>query len=109
MDIRTIETKTHGRYLVEGRPSSPMLVGFHGYMENASITLDVLGKIAGDRDWLKVSIQGLHRFYNRAHDVVIANWMTSEDRELAIADNLAYVKAVLDAVRREYNPRTPVV
>jgi predicted esterase len=109
MDIRTIETTTHGRYLVEGPPGAPMLVGFHGYMENAAITMDILRRIVGDRAWLMVSVQGLHRFYNRGHDVVIANWMTSEDRELAIADNIAYVKAVLDTVRREYSSRKPVV
>jgi predicted esterase len=109
MDIRTIETTTHGRYLVEGPPGASMLVGFHGYMENALITLDVLRKISGDNEWLRVSIQGLHRFYNRAHDTVIANWMTSEDRELAIADNIGYVNAVLDAVCAEYNAPRPAV
>jgi predicted esterase len=39
-------------------------------------------------------VQGLHRYYTRKGDVVAA-WMTREDRELAIADNIAYVKAVL--------------
>ena len=41
-----------------------------------------------------VSIQALNRFYTRAN-TVIAGWMTSEDREHAIADNIAYVAAVL--------------
>ncbi len=38
-----------------------------------------------------VSVQALNRFYNRSNDAIVANWMTREDRELAIADNLAYV------------------
>ena len=108
MDTRTIETRTHGRYLVEGPPDAPLIVSFHGYMENASISLDALRRIA-DGHWLKVSIQGLHRFYNRAHDTVIAGWMTSEDRELAIADNIAYVNAVLNDVCGGRQHRRPAV
>ena len=42
-------------------------------------------------------MQGLNRYYTRHGDMVAA-WMTREDRELAIADNIAYVAAVLDAV-----------
>ena len=109
MDTRTIATTTHGRYLVDGPADAPLLVSFHGYMENASISLDALRRIANDGDWLKVSIQGLHRFYNRAHDTVIAGWMTSEDRELAIADNIAYVNAVLDEVCGGRQNRRPAV
>ena len=109
MDTRTIATTTHGRYLVEGPPGAPLIVSFHGYMENASISLDALRRIAGEGEWLKVSIQGLHRFYNRAHDTVIAGWMTSEDREFAIADNIAYVNAVLDEVCAGKHNRRPAV
>jgi predicted esterase len=43
-------------------------------------------------------VQGLHRFYERATQQVVAHWMTSEDRDLAIADNVAYVDAVVSAV-----------
>jgi len=98
LDTRTISTGTHGRYLV-GIPehSRGTLVGFHGYQENAAITFEVLKQIAADRSIGVVSIQGLHRFYTRNNDV-IASWMTKEDRELAIADNVAYVAAVVQAV-----------
>src|SRR5438132_11163700 len=35
---RSIETITHGRYLVEApKPGLPMLVGFHGYAESAEM------------------------------------------------------------------------
>ena len=89
METRTIPTQTHGRYLIDiPGQSRATLVGFHGYQENAAIQLDVLRKIAGGRSIGLVSIQGLHRFYTRANDVV-AGWMTKEDRELAIADNTA--------------------
>ncbi|HVE72462.1 MAG TPA: phospholipase [Thermoanaerobaculia bacterium] len=85
----------HGRYLYEER-GEPLLVGFHGYAETADANMAELHRI--QCDWSLLSIQALHRFYTRAGDVV-ASWMTSQDRELAIADNLSYVRSVLDAVR----------
>ena len=79
-----------------------MLVGFHGYGEGAETQLERMRAIPGADRWLLVSIQGLHRFYQRRTNEVVASWMTRQDRELAIADNLAYVAAVIDAVEREY-------
>jgi predicted esterase len=46
-------------------------------------------------------VQALHPFYTRDQRVV-ANWMTRQDREFAIADNIDYVGRVLAAVRREW-------
>ena len=109
MDIRTISTGTHGRYLVEiPGHSRATLVGFHGYQENAAITFDVLRQVAAGRSIGLVSIQGLHRFYTRANDVV-ASWMTKEDRELAIADNVAYVARVLSAIADEHGITRPLI
>ena len=109
MDTRTISTGTHGRYLVDiPEPSRGTLVGFHGYQESAAITFDVLRQIAAERSIGVVSIQGLHRFYSRSNDVV-ASWMTKEDRELAIADNVAYVANVLAAVADEYGITRPLI
>jgi predicted esterase len=79
-----------------------MLVGFHGYGEGADIQLERMRRIPGADRWLLVSIQGLHRFYQRRANEVVASWMTRQDREHAIADNLAYASAVIDAVEREY-------
>jgi predicted esterase len=84
-----------------------VLVGFHGYAEHAAHMMEALAAMRGDRPWLLVSVQALNRFYNRARDVV-GNWMTREDRELAIADNIAYVAAVVAAVRDEH-PTTDVI
>ena len=88
--------------------SRATLVGFHGYQENAAVTLDVLRQIVAGRSIGMVSIQGLHRFYTKANDV-IASWMTKEDRELAIADNLAYVAKVMSAVADEYGITRPLI
>jgi predicted esterase len=109
MPTRTISTQTHGRYLVEiPDHSRATLVGFHGYQENAAIHMDVLRRIAAGRPIGLVSIQGLHRFYTRATDVV-ASWMTKEDRELAITDNVAYVANVLSAVADEFGITRPMI
>jgi predicted esterase len=102
---RTIAAGTHGRYLIEPPASAgpaPMLVGFHGYGEGATAQLDRMRRVPGADRWLLVSIQGLHRFYQRRVNEVVASWMTRQDRELAMADNLAYVAAVTAAVDREY-------
>jgi predicted esterase len=109
---RTIAIGTHGRYLLEPPASAgpaPMLVGFHGYGEGAGIQLERMRRIPGADRWLLVSIQGLHRFYQRRANEVVASWMTRQDREHAIADNLAYASAVFDAVEREYPGGTRLV
>ncbi len=110
MQISTIEVRTHGRYLIDhpgGGQPCPLLVGFHGYAENAERMLEALARIRGERRWLLVSVQALNRFYNRGNDVV-ANWMTRQDRALAIADNIAYVASVIAAARRQH-PTTDTI
>src|SRR4029450_21062 len=106
MDVveRNIATTTHGRFLI-ARPSvsdaEPLLVGFHGYAETVETQMARLRAIPSADEWVVVSIQGLHRFYERRTNEVIASWMTRQDRELAIADNLAYVSTVIEDVVRE--------
>ena len=103
--VHTIETATHGRYLVEppGTPGpAPLLVGFHGYGEHAERHLAELRRIPGAERWLRVAVQSLHRHYSADRRHVVGSWMTRQDRELAIADNIAYVRGVVDAVRRRY-------
>jgi predicted esterase len=108
---RRIPTGTHGRYLVEPPAHAgvaPVLIGFHGYAEPAEAQLDRMRAIPGADRWMLVAIQGLHRFYQRRTNEVVAGWMTRQDRELAIADNLAYVAGVMDAVARDW-PGAPRV
>ena len=102
--IATIEARTHGRYLVcspRARGPWPLLVGFHGYAETSGDHMDAMRTIPGAEEWLLVSIQALHPFYTRK-DRVVASWMTRDDRELAIADNLDYVGRVLNRIRAEH-------
>ena len=88
--VRAIAVTTHGRYLVMAPAETPagLIVGFHGYAENAEIHLEALRAIPGVERWLVVAIQALHPFYTR-DERIVANWMTRQDREQAIADNLA--------------------
>lgn len=100
---RQVAATIHGRYLLEA-PSdvegSPLLVGFHGYGENAERHLEELRRIPGASRCVLCAVQALHPFYNRSGEV-IACWMTSLDRERAIHDNVAYVASVVASVRRE--------
>ena len=108
---RTIPANTHGRYLVEppaAGGAAPVLFGFHGYAEGAETQLERMRASAGAGRWRLVAIQGLHRFYQRRENQVVASWMTRQDRELAIADNLAYVADVMREVDREW-PGAPRV
>jgi len=107
-----VATTVHGRYLVaapRGRGPWPVLLGFHGYGENAEAQLDRLRAIPGASRWLLVSVQALHPFYSRRLDQVVASWMTRLDRERAIADNLAYIGRVAAAVKREFATAPPLV
>jgi predicted esterase len=102
---RTIAAGTHGRFLIvppSAAGPAPILVGFHGYGEAAEAQLERMRAVPGTDHWLLVSIQGLHRFYQRRANEVVASWMTRQDRELAIKDNLAYVAGVMDAIDREW-------
>jgi predicted esterase len=97
--VHSVPTVTHGRVLIEPARAAAargLLVGFHGYGETAAIQLARLQAIPGAATWTRVSVQGLHRFYERRTGQVIACWMTHEDREDAIADNIAYIGAVLE-------------
>ncbi|MGE0863722.1 MAG: alpha/beta hydrolase [Vicinamibacterales bacterium] len=107
--VRTIAVRTHGRFLIDAadRPVAT-LVGFHGYQENAAVHLEVLRRIANGRPVNLLSIQALNRFYTRAN-AVVAGWMTTEDRELVIADNVDYVTAVLAEVAGEGGLTRPLI
>jgi predicted esterase len=98
---QSIAARTHGRYLVVPAAThgpAPLLVGFHGYGEAAEAQAERLRAIPGSDAWTIVAVQALHRFYRRrSNDAVVASWMTRQDRELAIADNVAYIESVVTA------------
>ncbi|HEV7571585.1 MAG TPA: phospholipase [Thermoanaerobaculia bacterium] len=94
-DRRTIPATVHGRYLVRDGPPERLLVGFHGYGETAEGHMAELGQIPGIDRWTVVAVQALHPFYVSRTGMIVASWMTSLDRELAIDDNRAYIRSVV--------------
>jgi predicted esterase len=101
IERHVVPALTHGVTLVRparAAASRGLLVGFHGYVETAAIQMERLADVPGSSMWTLVSIEGLHRFYRGRTREVVASWMTREDRDLAIADNLAYVAAALEEV-----------
>jgi predicted esterase len=89
-----VPVTTHGRVLVDdGGEASPLriLVGCHGYAQNADEMMEMLRRIPVDASWTRLSIQALHRFYRGRSQTTVASWMTRQDRDRQIGDNVAYV------------------
>jgi predicted esterase len=97
MIVRNVETKVHGRFLLEERGQERLLVAFHGYAETAETSLAEVERIPGTDRWSVAAVQALHPFY--AKQKVGASWMTGLDRELAIADNVNYIRTILSDLR----------
>jgi poly(3-hydroxybutyrate) depolymerase len=107
---RTIETVVHGRYLLRVPPTAgpwPALFSFHGYAEDAAVNMTALERIPDISGWLLVAVQALHPFYTK-NDRIVASWMTRQDRELAIADNVRYASSVVAAVLEEFHVTGPI-
>jgi predicted esterase len=98
VDVHLIETPTHGRVLVRRGDARHCLVGFHGYAQDAEEHMGELLQIPSVEEWTAVSVQALNRFYRGRTEAVVGNWMTSQDRELAIADNIEYVRKVVESL-----------
>jgi predicted esterase len=98
--VHSVATTTHGRVLVR-RAAQPrgIIAGFHGYLENAAIQLARLESIPGAGRWTLVSPQALNRVYRGHSQEVVAGWMTKQDREIVIADNIAYAVSAVRAGR----------
>ena len=110
--LRHAATEVHGRYLVRPAPSGKnvhWLIGFHGQSQTAENFLPDLMRVPHGPTWLVAAIQGLNRSYAGRSRAIVANWMTSQDRELAIADNVAWVDRVLDALEREFGAPKSIV
>jgi predicted esterase len=105
VQVHTIQTSVHGKYLVRLPAHSgpaPLLAGFHGYGQNAEDEFRLLCAIPGSESWLCCSIEALHPFYIKAGNPG-ASWMTSRDREQHIEENVRYVDAVIKRIRVLYS------
>ena len=95
-----IPVTAHGRLLIDdAETASPLriLAGCHGYAQSADEMMEMLRGIPADASWTRVSIQALHRFYRGRSQTTVASWMTRQDREAAIADNIEYINRAVDA------------
>ena len=93
-----IATRIHGRVLVrDAADPTAVVAGFHGYMENAEIQMARLEALPDAERATLVSVQGLHRFYRGRAEEVVAGWMTRQDREAMIADNIEYCDHAIEA------------
>ncbi|MCC6350177.1 MAG: phospholipase [Candidatus Eisenbacteria bacterium] len=110
--LRFAPATVHGRYFVRppaGTGGACWLVGFHGQGQTAEAFFPSLARVPRSGRWLVASVQGLNRYYSGRSDAVVANWMTRQDREQAIADNVAWVDGVCDALEREFGPPRAIV
>ena len=110
--LESIAARVQGRYWVsEGLTGdlAPVLVGFHGYGEDAETLLREIDLIPGVMAWKRIAIQGLHPFYNTRTGDVVASWMTRLDRDAAIRHNIDYVTQVLAREVRAGDSRAPLV
>ncbi|MEM8931896.1 MAG: phospholipase [Acidobacteriota bacterium] len=102
--VHSIPALVHGEVLVvpaaePGPSGAPLLFGCHGYGETAHSQLDALRRIPGSERFTLAAVQALHPFYKKTGEVV-RSWMTREDRERALADNIRYVGGTLAELRR---------
>jgi len=110
--LESIEALVRGHYWVrEGLAgaTAPVLVGFHGYGEDAQTLLREIDLIPGVTAWKRIAIQGLHPFYNNRTGEVVASWMTRLDRDAAIGNNIRYVAQVLDRELGSGDQQSPLV
>jgi predicted esterase len=91
------------------RPIAGILIGCHGYAESAEAQLARLQAIPNLDGWLRVSVQALHRFYRGRSEEVVASWMTRQDRELMIADNVSYVSSIVAEVSADLDEPSRLV
>ena len=107
-----IRTEVHGRlYKRPAETDSPglLLVGFHGYGEDAKALMAELEQLPEARTWSLATIQALHRFYVRSTGEIVASWMTRQDRLTAIEDNIRYVEKAVGQLLKHHTPNIPLV
>jgi predicted esterase len=85
------------RYWISGdfEKANNLIIVLHGYGQLAEFFIRKFNEIP--EDYLVVAPEGMHRFYlNGTSGRVAASWMTKEDRESDIADNLNWLKQLYD-------------
>jgi predicted esterase len=90
------------RYWISGdlEKASNLLIVLHGYGQLAEFFIRKFKDL--NEDFLVVAPEGMHRFYlNGTSGRVGASWMTKEDRESDIADNLNWLTQLYDEITEQ--------
>lgn len=104
LERKTISVEIQGEYLLRSCDRSDcLLVGFHGYGENAREHLEQLERIPGVDGWHLCAMEALHPFYRRRTNQVVGCWMTRRGRKEAIASNLKYVQSVIPPLLEQWS------
>ncbi len=102
MEERFIRVQRTARYhqLGDTKTARAIWIVLHGYGHLARFFLTKFDGL--HKDLLIVAPEGLNRFYlDEAHQRVGATWMTREDREHEIKDQVNYLDALTDTIRSE--------
>ena len=106
-----IQTKVHGSYLIQDSRNiepAPLIIGFHGYGETAEDQMNLLLKIPGIELWTICSIQALHPFYITRAKIGFS-WMTSNQRELRIKENVKYVNSIIAETKNSHSVNDTII
>lgn len=112
MEHHTLTVSRTAHYYTLGKPGAhirQLWLACHGYAQMAAEFLEQLRPI-NDGSRLIVAPEGLNYFYKKGFDGPIgANWMTRYEREAAIADNGAYLEALLYRHTAALSPQVRIV
>lgn len=104
-----VKIEKNARYFSKGEPQAEkLLIVLHGYGQLASYFINKFSDIDGS--WYIVAPEGLHRFYKEGYaGRVGASWMTKEDRQKDIEDNMEWLKQLVTHLTTENNYREIVI
>ncbi len=90
------------RYWISGdfEKANKLIIVLHGYGQLAEFFIRKFNQIP--EDYLVVAPEGMHRFYlNGTSGRVGASWMTKEDRESDITDNLIWLSKLFSQLTEQ--------
>jgi predicted esterase len=92
------------RYFTYGNPetASKLIYVFHGYGQLAEYFIRKFHSLP--EDYFIVAPEGMHRFYIKGSSGRVgASWMTKDDRESDIHDNLQWLNILDQEIMRKYS------
>ncbi len=112
MEKHKITVEKTARYFTLGEISpkvKTVLFVCHGYSQLADEFISGFKEIENGKI-LIVAPEGLHRFYTRGHEHVVASWMTREEREDDIRDYVLFLdKVYLEVMKSIFDAKIIVL